>query len=82
MPWHEEVSQAAFDDQHNTRFGFPEANSNGIIGSHHNVDIPFTYDAHQLWDMEVRKAYQPDQYLHHIVPPGSLKIFSRSWKGS
>jgi hypothetical protein len=74
---HEEILEAAFNDPNNTTIALEPSNVNRIIKSdHYDADPNFLYTKTQLWDMEVKKAYNPAKYLRHILRPGSLQVFN------
>lgn len=79
---YEGTFESAFSDNHNTSFNLPAADVNEIMRTSYDVEEGFIYTAHQLWDMETRKAHQPDKYLRHLVRPGSLKTFGNTHEGS
>ncbi|KAM0259651.1 hypothetical protein ACHAQJ_003230 [Trichoderma viride] len=74
---HEEILEAAFKDPNNTTIALEPSDVNKIIKSgHYDADPDLIYTKTQLWDMEVKKAYNPAKYLQHILRPGSLQVFN------
>ncbi|KAJ3480522.1 hypothetical protein NLG97_g8055 [Lecanicillium saksenae] len=73
---HENVLTTAFADPQNTAITLPPSDVNKIITEHYTVDKPFTYTRTQLWDMETRKAFDPETFLGGVVRPGSSRIFN------
>ncbi|OAA58225.1 hypothetical protein ISF_06764 [Cordyceps fumosorosea ARSEF 2679] len=72
---HEKILEAAFADPHNTPIVIPPADVNKIIKTSYTVDEPFTYTRTQLWDMERRKAHDPETFLGGVARPGSVQVF-------
>lgn len=74
---HEQIFEAAFADPNNMAIDIPPADINKILCSGtYKVNPDLKYTRTQLWDMEVKKSYNPDQYLRHLLRPGSLEIFN------
>jgi len=76
MEFYEKTISDAFADPNNLAFKLPDVEVNGTIRRSYDVDVPFTYTLTQLWDMEVKKAYNPEKYLKPVVRIGSLKVFN------
>ncbi|MEH6523767.1 hypothetical protein [Sulfitobacter sp.] len=72
---HESVFQNAWADPSNTRFELPPVNINEALAEHYGTSEPFTFTRTMTWDMEVRKALKPDDYIRSVVQEGS----AHSW---
>jgi hypothetical protein len=72
---HLQVLETAFADPKNTAIRVPPQDVNEIIANAYTIDRPHNYTLTEVWDMEVRKASQPDKYLGGVVRPGSLERF-------
>lgn len=68
----EAAFEQAFIDPRYTATSFPPSDVNSVIESNYEVDSPFVYTRSQLWDMEVKKAHEPETYLYQLVRPGSV----------
>ena len=60
---HESVFQNAWADPSNTRFELPPVNINEVLAEHYSTSEPLTFTRTMTWDMEVRKALKPDDYI-------------------
>ncbi|TQV91176.1 hypothetical protein V2A60_009366 [Cordyceps javanica] len=78
---HERILEAAFADPQNTPIELPPADVNKVIKTSYKVDKPFTYTRTQLWDMERRKAHDPERFLGGVVRPGSVEILDVKREG-
>lgn len=73
---HQQIFNEAFAEPGNTTVDMPPIIVNRILHSgSYKVNPSITYTRTHLWDMEVKKAHNPDLYLRHILRPGSLQIF-------
>lgn len=73
---HESIMKAATADPRNTAIELPPSDVNALVAKSYTVDKPFTYTRTQLWDMEVRKAHDPETFLGGVVRPGSARVFN------
>lgn len=62
---------AAWSDPANTRFELPPVDINGVLRDRYSLSRPFSMTRSQLWDMEVKKAWDPGRYIPYVVSEGS-----------
>lgn len=78
---HQAVFEQAWAAPGNTKVDLPPVRVNEVLRERYDVSPPFEYTGTQLWDMETRKAKQPDVYLPGVVTPGSAEKFPSTWHG-
>jgi hypothetical protein len=74
---HEKEFASAWADPRNTRGERPPMDVNAILAAHYRLSEPLVFTREMLWDMEVRKAYAPDQYIPTVVEPGSAGVWNK-----
>ncbi len=62
---------AAWNNPANTRFELPAVDVNATIAAKYVLDAPFRMSLTQLWDMEVKKAWAPLNYIPYVVSEGA-----------
>lgn len=70
---HQDAFQQAWIDPKNTRFELPPVDVNRVLAEHYGISKPLRFTRSMLWDMEVRKAWRPDQYIPSVIKPGSVQ---------
>jgi len=75
---HEAEFERAWADTSNTRFELPPVDVNRVLAEHYRTSEPLAFTRTMLWDMEVRKASQPDRYIPSVVREGSADAWGRS----
>lgn len=78
---YDDTFENAFANRKYTTIAIPDTDVNEVIRQHYQIDVPFAYTRTMLWDMETRKAHQPDKYIRHVVRPGSLETLGYSRRG-
>ena len=63
----------AWADPRHTRFELPPVDVNAVLESRYVLDSPARMDFDALWDMEVKKAWDPQTYIPYVVSA------ARSW---
>lgn len=72
---HEREFQRAWTDPDYTTSALPPLDVNQVIADHYRTSEPFTMTRTMLWDMEVRKARNPDRYLPSVMRAGSVRVW-------
>ena len=62
---------SAWEDPNNTRFALPDVDVNAVLRDRYPASHPFRMSRTQLWDMEVKKAWDPKSYIPYVVSEGS-----------
>ncbi|HEX3779449.1 MAG TPA: hypothetical protein VHX38_07255 [Pseudonocardiaceae bacterium] len=78
---HEAVLEAAWADGGNTAITLPSVDVNAVLLARYDLDREFAFTKRTLWDMEVRKAAEPDFYIPTVVEPHSAEKFPSVWHG-
>jgi hypothetical protein len=65
--------ESAWNDPRHTRFELPPVHVNEVLQQRYKIDKPVHVTRDQLWDMEVKKAWDPKTYIPYVVSEG------RSW---
>ena len=68
-----EEFETAWNDPRNTRFELPPVDVNRVLRERYRTSRPFQMTRSMLWDMEVRKAWDPLRYIPYVVSE------ARSW---
>ncbi len=63
-------------DTANLRVDLPPIDVNAVLAARYRLDEPLAFTRTMLWDMETRKARQPDRYLPGAVSPGSARTWT------
>jgi hypothetical protein len=74
---HEKVFQQAWLDPSTTRFELTPVDVNKVLAQKYVLGEPLVFTRAMLWDMEVRKARQPDLFIPYVVKSGS----AATWGG-
>src|SRR5215831_20553265 len=74
---HRREFAAAWADPRNTRFELPPADINELLAGRYATGSPLAFTRDMLWDVEVRKAWQPDHYIPSVVRAGSARAWGR-----
>jgi len=72
---HEKEFERAWNDPAYVPSELPPLDVNQVIADHYRTTEPFTMTRTMLWDMEVRKARNPDRYLPSVMRKGSVRIW-------
>src|SRR5215813_179082 len=75
---HRREFAAAWADTRHTRFELPPADINKLLADRYATGSPLSFTRDMLWDVEVRKAWQPDRYIPGVVRAGSARGCSRA----
>jgi len=68
---------AAWADPGNTRFELPLADINKVLADRYTTGSPLAFTRDMLWDVEARKARQPDRYIPGVVRAGSARTWDQ-----
>jgi len=63
----------AWDDPRHTRFAFPPVDVNQVLAARYVVEPPVALTRAMVWDMEVKKSWDPARFIPYVVSEG------RSW---
>ena len=69
----EEEFEAAWRDPNCTQFALPPLDVNKVLNEHYTVKPPIRLTRSMLWDMEMKKAWDPSTYISYLASGG------RSW---
>ena len=69
----EEEFEAAWRDPNCTQFALPPLDVNKVLNEHYTVKPPIRLTRSMLWDMEMKKAWDPSTYISYLASDG------RSW---
>lgn len=72
---HETVFAQAWADPANTRYEMRPIDVNAVLAERYEVSEPLVLTRTLLWDIEVRKARQPDLYIPRVVAEGSAQAW-------
>jgi hypothetical protein len=64
--------EQAWEAPGNTAIEFPPVDVNQMLTEHYELDRELEFTRTMLWDMEVRKAFDPDIYITSAVTLGSV----------
>ena len=78
---HEGEFERAWADSGNTRIEQPPVDVNRVLAGHYRTGEPLVFTRAMLWDMEVRKAWGPGDYIPSVVGEGSAHAWSRRSAG-
>jgi hypothetical protein len=73
---HEKEFARAWADPRNTPGARPGVDVNAVLAAHYRLSKPLEFTRTMLWDMEVRKARRPDQYIPSVVRAGSAGVWN------
>jgi hypothetical protein len=73
---HEKEFARAWADPRNTPGARPGVDVNAVLAAHYRLSKPLEFTRTMLWDMEVRKARRPDQYIPSVVREGSAGVWN------
>ena len=65
--------EAAWRDPNCTQFALPPLNVNKVLNEYYTVNPPIRLTGSMLWDMDMKKAWDPSTYISYIASDG------RSW---
>jgi hypothetical protein len=65
--------ESAWENPNHTRFELPPVYVNQVLRQRYQVDERVVLTRDQLWDMELKKAWDPKTYIPYVVSEG------RSW---
>jgi len=68
-----EEFEIAWENPRNTRFEFPAVDVNKVLNNRYQVSTPIQILRTMVWDMELKKAWDPATYIPYVVTRG------RSW---
>jgi hypothetical protein len=74
---HRREFAAAWADPGNTRFELPPADINKLLADRYTISSPVAFTRDMLWDVELRKARQPDRYIPGVVRVGSARTWDQ-----
>ena len=69
----EKEFDAAWRDPNCTQFALPPLDVNKVLKEHYTVKPPIRLTGSMLWDMDMKKAWDPSTYISYIASDG------RSW---
>jgi hypothetical protein len=69
---HASLFEQAWSAPGNTAVELPPVDVNQALAEHYELDRELVFTRSMLWDMEVRKAFDPDIYITSVVTPGSV----------
>jgi hypothetical protein len=69
----EKEFEAAWRDPKCTQFALPPLDVNKVLDEHYTVKPPIRLTRSMLWDMELKKAWDPSTYISYLASDG------RSW---
>ena len=69
----EEEFEAEWRDPNCTQFALPSLDVNKVLNEHYTVKPPIRLTRSMLWDMEMKKAWDPSTYISYLASDG------RSW---
>jgi hypothetical protein len=68
---------AAWSDSSNTAFQFLPIDVNAVLSERYKPERPVNLTRRQLWDMELKKAWNPAKYIPYVVSTG--ESWGREW---
>ncbi|WP_068468854.1 hypothetical protein [Candidatus Protochlamydia phocaeensis] len=66
----EEEFEQAWNNPDYTQARLDDANINDILSKYYETPIPIHFTRQLLWDVEIRKAWDPKTYLSYVVRDG------------
>jgi hypothetical protein len=69
----DEEFEAAWRDPNCTQFALPPLDVNKVLNEHYTVKPPIRFTRSMLWDMVLKKAWDPNTYISYLASDG------RSW---
>jgi len=69
--------ERAWADTANTRAQPPDHDVNRVLAASYRIRKPLVFTRTMLWDVEVRKAYNPAEYIPFVVRAGSARVWDR-----
>jgi len=70
---HASLFEQAWSAPGNTAVELPPVDVNQALAEHYQLDRELVFTRDMLWDMELRKAVDPDLYITSVVTPGSVR---------
>lgn len=74
--------ERAWADSAYTRARQPDRDVNQVLAEWYQTSKPLVFTRTMLWDLEVRKAYNPGDYIPFVVRAGSHRVWGRAVDGS
>ena len=74
--------ERAWADTANTRARQPDRDVNQVLSASYRTSKPLAFTRTLLWDLEVRKAYNPGKYIPFVVRAESARVWGRQVEGS
>jgi len=69
--------ERAWADTAHTRAQLPDRDVNQVLAAWYQTSKPLVFTRTMLWDVEVRKAYKPGEYIPFVVHAGSAHVWDR-----
>lgn len=69
--------ERAWADTAHTRAQPPDHDVNQLLATRYHTSKPLVFTRAMLWDVEVRKAYNPGEYIPFVVRSGSPRVWDR-----
>lgn len=69
--------ERAWADTAYTRAQPPDHDVNQVLSARYRTSKPLVFTRTMLWDVEVRKAYNPGEYIPFVVLAGSARVWGR-----
>jgi hypothetical protein len=66
----EQEFETAWRDPKHTQFTLPDLDVNKVLGERYVVDPPLAFTRTMLWDMELKKSWDPATYIPYVVSTG------------
>ena len=66
----EQEFETAWCNPKHTRFALPDVDVNKVLGERYVVDPPLAFTRSMLWDMELKKSWDPATYIPYVVSTG------------
>jgi hypothetical protein len=74
---HEREFERAWADPRHTRIERSSVDINRVLAEHYKTSEPLKFTRTMLWDVEARKAWQPDLYIPSVVRERSATSWGR-----
>lgn len=69
--------ERAWADAAHTRAQLPDHDVNQVLAASYHTSKPLVFTRTMLWDVEVRKAYNPGEYIPFVVFARSARVWGR-----
>jgi hypothetical protein len=63
----EDEFEAAWRDPNGTQFALPPLDVDKVLNEHYTVKPPIRLTRSMLWDMEMKKAWDPSTYISYLA---------------